>query len=336
MTRRRVGIVGYDGVNALDLAGPNEVFADAFTWTQGRTMGGAQNEAGARAYDVICLSPDGKPFRSESGLTMNPVCGLADAPAFDTILIPGGVGIRRSETLTPIAAWLRERAPTTRRVASVCTGIIALAEAGLMNGRRATTHWAYAAEVARRYPAIRLEPDAIFIRDGAFATSAGITAGIDLALALVEEDLGPSAALAIARMLVVYVKRSGGQRQYSEPLRFQVRAKGRFADLAAWIPANLSADLSVEALAARVNCSPRHFARLFKEAFAAAPAEFVEALRLAEAAERLVSTSATVDVIADSVGYASGAVFRRAFERRFGVIPTHYRDRFGSEPLAAE
>jgi len=330
MAMRSVGIVGYDGVNALDLTGPHEVFNDAVSWPDGRA------EAPNRAYKVFCLSPDGAPFRSESGLLFTADCALADAPPLDTILIPGGVGIRKAETLTPIADWLRARAPVTRRLVSVCTGVMALGASGLMDGRRATTHWAYAGEVARRFPAIRLEPDAIFVRDGAFATSAGVTAGIDLTLALVEEDLGPSAALAIARMLVVYVKRSGGQRQYSEPLRFQVRAKGRFADLAAWIPANLSADLSVEALAARVNCSPRHFARLFKEAFAAAPAEFVEALRLAEAAERLVSTSATVDVIADSVGYASGAVFRRAFERRFGVIPTHYRERFGSEPLAAE
>ncbi len=330
MTRRLVGIVGYEGVNALDLTGPHEVFSGAMTWSQSRD---APRE---RAYRVICLSPDGRPFRSESGLSYSAEASLADAPAFDTILIPGGVGIRAPQTLKPIADWLRARAASTRRLTSVCTGIIALAEAGLLEGRRATTHWAYAAEVARRYPAIRLEPDAIFIRDGVFATSAGITAGIDLALALVEEDLGPSAALAIARMLVVYVKRSGGQRQYSEPLRFQVRAKGRFADLAAWIPANLSGDLSVEALAARVNCSPRHFARLFKDTFAAAPAEFVESLRLAEAAERLVSSTATVDAIAASVGYASGAVFRRAFERRFGVIPTHYRDRFGSEPMAAE
>ena len=330
MAARTIGIVGYEGVNALDLTGPHEVFTDAVTWPDGR------GAAAERAYKVYCLSPDGRPFRSESGLLLNADFGLADAPALDTILIPGGRGIRAAEILKPIADWLRVRAPSTRRLVSVCTGVMALGASGLMDGRRATTHWAYAAEVARRFPAIRLEPDAIFIRDGAFATSAGITAGIDLALALVEEDLGPSAALAIARMLVVYVKRSGGQRQYSEPLRFQARAKGRFADLAAWIPANLGAELSVEALAARVNCSPRHFARLFKEAFGAAPAEFVEALRLAEAAERLVSTSATVDLIADSVGYASGAVFRRAFERRFGVIPTLYRDRFGSEALAAE
>lgn len=318
-------MVGYEGVNALDLTGPHEVFGSS----------AASTGAGEAAYKVVCLSPKGQPFRSGSGLLFGADCSLADAPPFDTIVIPGGPGIRAPEVLEPIAKWLRARAPTTRRLVSVCTGVFALGASGLMDGRRATTHWRYAAEVAERFPALRLEPDAIFIRDGEFATSAGITAGIDLALALVEEDLGPTAALAVARMLVVYLKRSGGQRQYSEPLRFQVRAAGRFADLAAWIPANLSGDLSVEALARRVNCSPRHFARLFKEAFGASPAEFVEALRLAEAAERLLSSAATIDSVAASVGYASGTVFRRAFERRFGVSPSLYRERF-SRNIAAE
>ncbi|HZZ70200.1 MAG TPA: helix-turn-helix domain-containing protein [Phenylobacterium sp.] len=321
---RRIGIIGYEGVNALDLTGPNEVFASSL----------AQGPDGANAYQVMCLSPDGGPFRSGSGLRMAAECSLAQAPEFDTLIVPGGPGIRAPQVLEPIATFLRERAPTTRRLVSVCTGLIALGSSGLMDGRRATTHWRHVGEVAGLYPRIRLEPDAIFIRDGAFATSAGITAGIDLALALVEEDLGPTAALAVARQLVVYVKRSGGQRQYSEPLRFQARAAGRFADLAAWIPANLGGDLSVETLAGRVNCSPRHFARLFKEAFEASPAEYVEALRLAEAAERLVGSRANVDAVAASVGYASGDVFRRAFERRFGVSPSLYRARFSSEAAA--
>jgi transcriptional regulator GlxA family with amidase domain len=322
---RRIGLVGYEGVNALDLTGPHEVFCAS----------AASSGSGQPAYEVMCLSPDGRSFRSASGLLFGADCSLADAPSFDTIVIPGGTGIRAPQVLEPIADWLRLRAPSTRRLVSVCTGLYALGASGLMDGRRATTHWGYAAEIGARFPALRLEPDAIFIRDGAFATSAGVTAGIDLSLALVEEDLGPSAALAIARMLVVYLKRSGGQRQFSEPLRFQVRAAGRFADLAAWIPANLTADLSVEALAGRVNCSPRHFARLFRETFSATPAEFVEALRLDEAAERILNSTATVDMVAASVGYASGTVFRRAFERRFGVTPSLYRDRF-SRMLAAE
>lgn len=326
MTARQIGIVGYEGVNALDLTGPNEVFASSL----------AQMTDGEAAYQVMCVSPDGQPFRSGSGLRLAAERSLADAPEFDTIIVPGGPGIRAGEVLEPIAAFLRERAATTRRLVSVCTGLIALGRSGLMDGRRATTHWRHVGEVSRLYPAIHLEPDAIFVRDGPFATSAGITAGIDLALALVEEDLGPSAALAVARQLVVYVRRSGGQRQYSEPLQFQARAPSRFADLAAWAPANLTADLSIEALAQRTNCSPRHFSRLFKDAFGASPAEYVEALRLGEGAERLVNSSAAVDTVAASVGYASASVFRRAFERRFGLSPSFYRDRFSSDLVAAE
>jgi len=319
-----IGFVGYEGVNSLDLTGPSETFAEAAVAVDGDP-----------AYRILFLSVDGRPFRSWSRLKFAPECGIHEAPPLDTIVVPGGPGIRAPEVLEPLGAWLRERAPETRRIVSVCTGLIGLAASGLMDGRRATTHWRYAREIGARYPAVRLEPDAIYIRDGRFATSAGVTAGIDLALALIEEDLGPSAALAIARYLVVYLKRSGGQQQYSEPLRFQVKATGRFADLAAWIPANLNADLSVEALAARVNCGPRHFARQFKEAFGASPGEFVEALRMAEAAARLVGSRSTVDAIAAAVGYASGDVFRRAFERRFGIGPSLYRARFSGAPEVA-
>jgi transcriptional regulator GlxA family with amidase domain len=324
MSVRTVALVGYDGVNALDFTGPHEVFTSSEASVDGERP----------AYRVICLSPDGQPFRSRSGLLLAADGALADAPDLDTIVVPGGPGIREPETLAVISAWLGERAGRTRRLVSVCTGLYALAATGLMDGRRATTHWNHAADLARRFPAVKLEADAIFVRDGAFSTSAGITAGIDLALALVEEDLGPSVALAIARSLVVYVRRSGGQTQYSDPLRFQTRATGRFADLAAWLPSNLAADLSVEALAQRVNCSPRHFARLFKDAFSASPGEFVEALRLAEAAERLLRSALTVEAVAASVGYGSADVFRRAFERRFSVSPSQYREHFSTAGAA--
>lgn len=322
---RWIGFLGYEGVNSLDLAGPSEAFANA-------AAGGGDDPA----YRVLFLSVDGQPFKTWSGLKLEAECALAQAPPLDTIVIPGGVGIRAPLVLEALGPWLRERAPQTRRMVSVCTGLLGLAASGLMDGRRATTHWRYAREVAQRHPKILLDPDAIFVRDGKFASSAGVTAGIDLALELIAEDLGPTAALKVARQLVVYLKRSGGQRQYSEPLRFQARAAGRFDDLAAWIPANLAQDLSIEALAARVNCSPRHFARQFKETFAASPGEYVEALRLAEAAERLVTTAVTLDAVAASVGYSSAEVFRRAFERRFGVRPSLYRLRFsGAQGVAA-
>ena len=181
------------------------------------------------------------------------------------MILPGGEGLRRPGVAARVAKAVRKRAPTLRRIVSVCTGIYGLAPSGLADGRRATTHWNFAADVAARFPAIRLEPDAIFIKDGPIYTSAGITAAIDLALALIEEDYGPRLALAVARDLVVYLKRAGGQRQYSEPLRFQARAGDRFADLAAWIIDHLDRDLTVEALAARAGLSPRQFNRRFSK-----------------------------------------------------------------------
>ena len=191
-----------------------------------------------------------------------------------------------------------------------------------------TTHWAHAEDVARRFPALQLESNALFLKDGRFYTSAGITAGIDLSLAMIEEDHGPTIALAVARELVVYMKRSGGQEQYSEPLRFQVQSTSRFADLAAWIPGHLRQDLSVEALAERACICPRHFSRRFKIAFGTSPAAFVEALRLDEARQRLVSARRSIEATAASVGFRSADSFRRAFERRFGIAPSAYRSRF--------
>ncbi|MDB5418860.1 MAG: AraC family transcriptional regulator [Phenylobacterium sp.] len=317
---RRIALVGYPSANALDVTGPCGVFSAANGLT-----------AGAAAYELLLLSPDGGPIRTGSGLTFMADAALADAPELDTLIVPGGAGLRTDAELRGrLAGWVAERAPRTRRVVSVCTGFYALAASGVLDGRRATTHWRHAADAAKRFPQVRLEPDAIFIRDGAFATSAGITAGIDLALALVEEDLGPSISLAVARELVVYLKRSGGQLQYSEPLRFQVRASGRLADLAAWMPGHLGEDLSIERLASRVNFSPRHFARVFKQTFGLTPAEHVEQLRLDEAAARLLASALTLEAIAHSVGYQGGDTFRRAFERRFGVPPSAYRERFAA------
>jgi transcriptional regulator GlxA family with amidase domain len=210
----------------------------------------------------------------------------------------------------------------------MCTGLYGLAPSGLVDGRRVTTHWNFAADIAARFPKLRVEPDAIFIKDGPIYTSAGITASIDLALALIEEDFGNPLALAVARDLVVYLKRSGGQRQYSEPLRFQARAGDRFADLAAWLVDHLDEDLGVETLAARVGMSPRQFNRRFKTAFGAAPGHHVETLRLDAARERLIGARASIEQIAAAVGFRSDDAFRRAFDRRFGLSPTDYRRRF--------
>ncbi|HXC57077.1 MAG TPA: GlxA family transcriptional regulator [Rhizomicrobium sp.] len=311
---RRIGLVCYDGLTALDLVGPQEVFDTANAQQPG-------------AYELLVLSAGGKPVVSEAGLRIVPALSLAQAPPLDTILVPGGAGLRDPAVAAPIVAWLKARR-RTRRIASVCTGIYALAATGLLDGRRATTHWRFAADVARRFAKIRLEPDAIFLRDGNFHTSAGVTAGIDLALSFVEDDLGGATALAVARELVVYLKRAGGQMQYSEPLRFQARATDRFADLAVWMVANLKKDLSIEILAAHAGFGARHFSRRFTVVFGLPPAAYVEQLRLDEARKRLGAPHQTVDSVAASVGYASADSFRRAFERRFGIAPSLYRGRF--------
>jgi transcriptional regulator GlxA family with amidase domain len=311
---RNVGFVVFDGLTALDLAGPAEVFV-------------AANFQAPDAYRLTIIAARDAPVRCESGIMVLPAVTLSRAQKLDTIIVPGGAGQREAAVTKPVVAWLQRR-KRTRRIASVCTGIYSLALAGLLDGRIATTHWRFAADVARRFPKVNVQPDAIYLKDGNIYTSAGITAGIDLALAMVEEDLGPRVALAAARELVVYLKRSGGQMQFSEPLQFQARATDRFADLAAYMLANLTKDLSVEALAGRAGLGPRHFSRRFTAVFGQPPAAHVEQLRLDEARRRLGAPNQTVDSVAASVGYGSADSFRRAFERRFGVAPSVFRGRF--------
>lgn len=229
-----------------------------------------------------------------------------------------------------IAAWLTEKAKQTRRIASVCTGLYGLAATGLLDGRRVTTHWRFTADVARRFPKLRMEANALFVKDGKFYSSAGVTAGIDLALALIEEDFGSKAALAVARELVVYLKRSGGQEQFSEPLQFQTHASDRFADLVTWIANNPNKKMPVNALAHRASLSPRHFYRRFKKQFGSSPAVFVETLRLNEARRRLALAEASVENVAESVGFNGPDSFRRAFVRRFRITPSTFRRNFSA------
>src|ERR1700722_2689113 len=315
-----VVLLGYAGVQTLDIAGPLDAFASA-------------NSARPGAYLALTASLDGAPFVSESGLRIAPDAALRDAGAIDTLIVPGGAGLRTPALYEEIARAVRQCAASCRRIVSVCTGIYGVAPTGLLDGRRATTHWRFADDVAARFPAVRLDCDRIFIKDGPLYTSAGITAAIDLALALIEEDYGPRLALTVARDLVVYLKRSGGQRQFSEPLQFQDRAGDRFADLAAWIASHLGDDLSVERLAARAALSPRQFSRRFTQAFGQTPSDQIEALRLDAARDHLTESSAQVESIATAVGFRSNDAFRRAFDRRFGLSPTEYRRRFPPTPL---
>jgi transcriptional regulator GlxA family with amidase domain len=312
---RRIGFVGFRDAVALDIVGPMDAFSLA-----------SDNESAQEPrYRCVVLGLNRRPFVTGSGLVIRPHFTLSDAPPLDTLVIPGGSGLRDPRVNGPLVAWLRASARGIRRIASVCTGIYALAPTGLLDGRRAATHWRFAEDVARCFPKLTVDADAIFVRDGAFYTSAGVTAGMDLALALIEEDHGAQLAIRVAREMVLHHKRSGGQRQYSEPLRFQVEHGDRFGELASWLTSNLTSDLSVETLARRACLSPRHFSRRFKEAFLTTPADFVERARLDEARRRLAGAGPSLSQVADSVGFESTDAFRRAFTRRFGVTPGAYR-----------
>jgi transcriptional regulator GlxA family with amidase domain len=219
--------------------------------------------------------------------------------------------------------------PPVPRPVPVCTGALVLAEAGLLDGRRATTHWNWCEELARDYPRVTVDPTPIYVRDGNCYTSAGVTAGIDLAVALVEEDLGRSAALKVAQMMVVFLRRPGGQSQFSASLMAQTSESRPFGDLLAWVPDIIQSDLSIESLARRAAMSPRNFARLFQQAVGKTPARYIEHLRLEAARRHIESTAMTFEEVAISCGFNSAETLRRAFVRRLGVTPGQYRSSFG-------
>jgi transcriptional regulator GlxA family with amidase domain len=316
---RVVEILAYPAVQLLDVAGPLQVFVSA-------------NELAARDgkspfYVPYVVSAAAPVVTASAGL------GLVAAPltsaqaALDTLVIAGGPGVHAAAADAMVLDWLRVRATQARRLASVCTGAFLLAAAGLLNGRRAATHWMHCAELARRYPAIRVEPDPIFVRDGSIWTSAGVTAAIDLALALVEEDVGRPLALAVARHLVMFLKRPGGQAQFSTALSLQ-GAEDRFGALHNWMAGRLSDDLSLPALARKAGMSERSFSRRYAEATGITPARAVERLRM-EAARRLLSdTRLPVKRIAARCGFGSEETLRRSFVRLLASTPQDYRARF--------
>jgi transcriptional regulator GlxA family with amidase domain len=319
--RRSIGFVLFDGVAALDLVGP----ADAFGAANDRLV----SQGKTPLYEVDLFGVGKRRCRAESGIVLEARAELTALRDCDTLIVPGGSGLREERVAEKVASAVLG-AKNVRRVASVCTGIYGVAPSGLLDGRRVTTHWRFADEVQARFPRLRVEADMIYVRDGRFATSAGVTAGIDLALALIEEDAGPEVALAVARELVVYLRRSGGQSQYSTPLKLQVDSRDPIREVAAFIAQNLDRDLSVERLAAKVHLSPRQFSRRFAELLGVAPAGFVAEQRLEAARRLLEEPRATVEEVARATGFRSADVFRRAFERRFGVGPRDYRSRFAA------
>lgn len=291
------------------------------------------NEMASRAGDAQPYAP--RVVAAEGSLvTASAGLGLAAAPlpnqgtAVDTLVVAGGSGVHEAATDPALVNWLRVRAAKARRVASVCTGAFLLGAAGLLDGRRAATHWAYCAELARKFPAARVEADPIFVRDGTLWTSAGVTAGVDLALALVEEDLGRALALKVARHLVVFLKRPGGQAQFSAALSLQA-AEDRYGELHDWMSANLADDLSLPALASKAGMSERSFSRHYAEATGLTPARAVERLRVEAARHLLSDTRLPVKRIAERCGFGSEETMRRSFIRLLAATPQDYRERFG-------
>ncbi|MFG2593626.1 GlxA family transcriptional regulator [Streptomyces sp. NPDC048438] len=317
MKQRSVLVVLFEGVQSLDVSGPMEVFA------------GASRFPGV-SYDLRTASLDGAPVRCSSGLTLVPDGRLADAPAPDLLLVPGGAGTR---TPAPeLVDWIRIHGPRARQLVSVCTGALLLAEAGQLDGHRVTTHWSVCETLARTYPAVRVDPDPIFVRDGRLATSAGVTAGIDLALALVEEEHGRDVALTVARHLVVFLRRPGNQAQFSAQLTAQTAVREPLRELQHWISEHPDADLSVEALAERARLSPRHFARAFQAETGLTPGRYVERVRLEQARRLLEDTADGVTGISRASGYGTPEAMRRAFVKALGTAPAEYRRRFRSQP----
>jgi transcriptional regulator GlxA family with amidase domain len=303
-------IVLFDGVQSLDVTGPLEVFANA-----------------GAAYDVTTASLGGRPVTTSSRLTITPAADLRElSGGRDLLLVPGGPGARRGDPA--LVRWLAGHAREAERIASVCTGTFLLAAAGLLHGRRVTTHWAHCAELAARYPDLTIDPDPIFIKSGNVATSAGITAGIDLALALVEDDLGRDVALAVARELVVFLRRPGSQSQFSAQLSAQVADRAPLREVQQWIAEHPAADLSVDALADMASLSPRQFARAFAAEVGMPPGRYVDRARLEAARRRLEDTAGGVEETARACGYGTSEAMRRAFVRALGVSPAEYRRRF--------
>jgi transcriptional regulator GlxA family with amidase domain len=317
---RLVSMVVHPGVVLLDVSGPLEVFAIANL---------IHRERGGEMLPYrteILAATRGMVIKTASGVRLVSDAALSAKTKADTLLVAGGPTAEAAPD--SLVDTLRQCAPNCRRIGSICTGAYLLARAGLLSGRRATTHWRYAERLQQLYPDIAIESDAIYVKDGPVYTSAGITAGIDLALALVEEDLGRLAALNVARMMVLYLKRSGGQSQFSTSLLSQYDEQGPLSRTIQWIRDNYHQPLPNEFLADHAAMSLRNFARVFKRETGLAPARFVEKVRLEAAVKLLEQTRLSLETIAQECGFQSGEHLRLAFIRRFSITPSEYRDRF--------
>ena len=324
---RSVGIVAFTGVEILDLTGPMEVFSFANIALK---LSGISSEP---AYLIEVLAAQSGPITASCGLQIIANKAYSDVhDGIDTLLIAGTIDVDYLLCDPALQDWVRVIAPKVKRLASICSGAFLLAESGLLDGLSATSHWLFCERLARDYPSVTVEPDRIFVRDGYISTSGGVTSGIDLALSMVEEDWGSELALQVARFLVVFLKRPGGQSQFSAYLTSEAH-RPELKDLQAWIMLHLNEDMRVETLAARLCMSPRNFARFFLTETGMTPAKFVEMARIDAARHYLGSTKLSIEVVADKSGFADPERMRRAFIRQLGVNPQSYRDRFGPSDL---
>jgi transcriptional regulator GlxA family with amidase domain len=324
---RPVSLVAFPGAEILDITGPLDVFALANLGLQRDGM------ITKPTYPIEVLAKKPGPIETACGLKIIADRAYSDVTeGIDTLLIAGAPDVDNSVLGDPgLMEWVRNISPRVRRVASVCTGAFLLAESGLLDARRATSHWAFCKRLAHDYPAVRVEPDQIFIRDGTISTSGGITSGIDLALALLEEDWGRQVSLLTAQYLVMFVKRPGGQSQFSAYLATEASGHRDLRELQAWIMEHPAEDLRVEILADRMGMSPRNFARMFLSETRMTPAKFVEMARIDAARQHLLNSELPVDAVADKSGFRDPEQMRRAFLRLLGVNPHDYRARFSSQ-----
>jgi transcriptional regulator GlxA family with amidase domain len=326
---RTVAVLVFPGFQLLDAVGPLDVFAGASdAWRE-------RHPEDPLPYATELVASQAGPVPSSSGAALVAQADIAQVRRrVDTLLVAGGQGVREAIQNRRLVGWIRRQASAARRVVSVCTGAFFLAEAGLLDGLRVTTHWGFCDLLQARYPALQVDSDSIFVREGRIWTSAGVTAGMDLALALVEEDLGREIALTVARRLVLFLKRPGGQSQFSAQLAGQMAEREPLRELQAWIAEHPQADLSVEALARRAGMSPRHFARVFAREVGMTPARFVEETRVEAARRRLEEAGDGLDAVAAATGFGTAETLRRTFLRVLGVGPAAYRSRFQSAPAA--
>jgi transcriptional regulator GlxA family with amidase domain len=322
--KRNVVLLAYEGVQSLDVTGPLEVFAGAQALLEAR-------RSRARGFATQIVAGDGSPITTSSGLRLVPDKGLSGAlEPIDTLIVAGGDGSRAACEDDELIAFIRSASAHARRTAAVCTGAFPLARAGLLAGRRATTHWASAEELARAYPNVQVDVDPIYVRDGSVWTSAGVTAGIDLALALVEEDLDREAALTIARHLVMFLRRPGNQSQFSATLAAQGRGRAPLREAQREVVEDIAGLHTVEAMAARAHMSARHFARAFRAETGMTPAKYVERVRVEAARRALEEGEDPLATIARGCGFGTPETMRRVFLRTLGVGPAEYRRRFQS------